>query len=112
MKAVRFNTEDLETIVPTYSDVDYDRGSFSDQFQKKESPSSTPQQKQHYIKQGLFQQQQQSKNTFNKKSITTNRRPFITPLDLSGVPNACRRAPAPIGHQVLVVRKVSSLMIH
>ena len=111
MKAVRFNTEDLETIVPTYSHVDYDRGSFSDHFQKRQSSSSILQQRQSYIKQSPLQQQQ-SKKALNKKPVVTKRRPFITPLDLSGVPNACRRTPAPIGHQVLVARNVSSLMIH
>ncbi|KAI7884861.1 hypothetical protein K492DRAFT_173007 [Lichtheimia hyalospora FSU 10163] len=98
-KSVRFSA-DLDTVHLTYSDAEYDRTSGEMFFLLTRSSSATT------SSSTARETSSSPLSTKAKRSLVhrpppRNKRPMIAPLDLSGIPNACRRTPS-LGHQVIV----------
>lgn len=89
-KSVHFSVEE-DTIIYTYSKAEYDRSQFYVQHQCMVARQARDQ-----IPLRSEPQRPPRKFISSRQSIQkiTAKRPFIRPLDLSSIPNGCRRMPA------------------
>lgn len=101
-KSVRFSAE-LDTVHPTYSDAEYDRTSGEMLFLLSK-PSSSSTSSSTARETSCSSLSVKPRRPYIHKPASGNKRPMIAPLDLSGIPNACRRTPS-LGHQVIVKPK-------
>ncbi|CDH51036.1 predicted protein [Lichtheimia corymbifera JMRC:FSU:9682] len=103
-KSVRFSA-DLDTVYLTYSDAEYDRTS-GDMFFLLSRPHSAPTSSSTARESSSSSPSIKPKRPLTHRPAPSNKRPMIAPLDLSGIPNACRRTPS-LGHQVIVKSQCS-----
>ncbi|KAI9323548.1 hypothetical protein BX666DRAFT_1887979 [Dichotomocladium elegans] len=95
-KTVSFSAQ-LVTVNYTYSDVEYDRSNplsffFSSRRTASSSKASPP------AAAPSCPSPPRKQIRLNDKATVNLRRPAIAPLDLSGIPNACRRIPVTLEH--------------